>query len=436
MNLNRFLNPVLIEKTVDPGQGDTPKAIFTQKKSLPVEQEREIKETTIETQIKDIIEEAKTTQEAVLSIINEITEENINNDLFNEYHKLVAENHFNPAVLIKNPSARPNPIHEPNKIKAAERQVYRNSPDPRAPFIQDLYEHATEAGMIEYSHQTYWARMVNNNDLYSSFNADNAAFMLALGKDRQTLLQTRESANRIQRNRVERLNYQFLNAMSSRLVNQLQILIPREAIIKINEVIQILLQLRVLLLTISIANGEYWEQFSSNIRDIYGDTLQLIATRISRLSAYPIIGGVQNKVIEFVDDLVEFLPLDVTVSDIPEAREFVNQINGSIGHFIRQIEDDLVYREGIQIKVEENRQHLILNSQKNSKTNQFIKAVESAIKYLEQLKITLSGLEQDIATDLSMLTDRMVDGVDKYVRSGTKTGKRITTPGINSAGNI
>jgi hypothetical protein len=33
-----------------------------------------------------------------------------------------------------------------------------------------------------------------------------------------------------------------------------------------------------------------------------------------------------------------------------------------------------------------------------------------------------------------MVTDRMVNGIDKYIRSGTKTGTRIATPGINSAG--
>jgi len=434
MSIKKYLNPVLIEKTVDPGQGDTPRAISNQRKSLPVEQEREIKQTTFETQVNDIIEDAKVTQELVLSVIDDIAQENINNDLFNEYHRLVRDNHFNPAVLIKNPTARPNPIHEPNKIKGAERQVYRNSPDPRAPFIQDLYEHVTEAGLIQYTHQNYWSVMANPNDLYNSFNADNNAFRLALGKDRQQLLQTRESAERIQRNRAERLGYQFLNAMSNRLVGQLQVLVPREVIIKIDEIIQTLIQLRVLLLTISIANGEYWEQFSANIRDIYGDTLQLIATKVSRLSAYPVVGGVQTKVLEFIDDFVDFLPTDVTVADIPEAREFINQINNSFGQFIRQIEDDLVYRESIQIKLEENRQHLILNSQKNSKTNQFIKAIESAIKYLEQLKITLNGIENDLATDLSMVTDRMANGIDKYIRSGTKTGTRIATPGINSAG--
>jgi hypothetical protein len=431
MSIKKYLNPVLIEKTVDPGQGDSPKSIHDQKKVIPVDQEREIKDTTVDTQIRDIIEEAKIAQEQVLSTINNIAEENTNNTLFNEYHKLVRDNHFNPAVLIKNPDARPNPIHEPNKIKAAERQVYRNSPDPRAPFIQDLYEHVTEAGLIEYSHQRYWSTMVNSTDLYDSFSADNNAFTLALAKDRQQLLQIRESASRIERNGVQRLSYDFLNAMSLRLINQLQVAYPRELVAKIDGVIRLLNQIRVVLITVSITNGEYWEQFSSNLRDIYGDTLQLIATKISRLSAYPIVGGVQNQIFDFIDDFIAFLPTNVEAADIPEVREFTNQINNCFGQFIAQIEDDLVYRESIQIKLEENRQHLILNSQKNSQTNQFIKAIESAINYLNQLRITINGIENDLATELARVTDRMSSGVDKYIKSGTKYGTRIGLPGIN-----
>jgi hypothetical protein len=418
MSFDKYISHRKIEKTVDPGNGDLPSSLLLKKdRSETPEAAKAVVKTSLSTLVQDIIEESQAIQREIYDTIDEIVETSKSDSSFVRYTQMVKDNHFNPVALLRNPSSRPTIKHLPNTIKAAERDVYNRVVDPRAPFVQDLYDHAADAGLTEYVLTSYWKKMVEPNDLYDVFDGEHTAPKLALGKEAQHLRQLRDSANRIKRNKLQQLSYGFIRAFSDRISSRVYSSIPKEQIAQIDNIIQLLKQLRTILTVVSIFNAESWEKFVSNLKDIAGDSLQVIATKVTRTAAYPFIAGIQDKVLDFIDGFEEILPFDLEIADIPEAQDFVNQIHGCFGTFMAQIEDDLVYREGIQIKLEENRQILIANSQKNSSTKQFIQTINSAIQFLEEFKSLLENMDRELAFNIATLSEKLIQGLGGYSES-------------------
>lgn len=421
MSFDKYINPKKINKVIDPGNGDAPGSIILkQETKQQSESIRDVVKTPISITIEDLIQESQAIQTYIYSVINDITEANKSDSGFMIYHQMVKDNHFNPTLLLQDSQLRPNLQHSQNAIKAAERDVYQRVVDPRAPFIQDLYDHVTDAGLAEYLLTEYWKQMVNPNGLYELFDMEHVAPKLALGKEAQHLRQIRDSADRIYRNKAQNLSYGFLKAFADKLSSQVYTTNPKDQIIQINKVLSLLKQLKAILLVVSIFNTESWEKFVSNLKDIYGDTLQSIAAKIAGTSAYSFIGGIQGQVFDFISTLENFIPIELNLQNIPEVSDFVFQINGCFGTFVSQIEDDLVYREGIQIKLEENRQLLLSNSQRQSKTKQFLHTVESAIQYLEEIKSLLSNINYELSLDTNLLAQKLALSVDGYIRSTSK----------------
>lgn len=415
MSFNKYLNSKKIDKTIDPGNGDSPEsALIAQNVKNEASIAVDLKETSLSLVVSDAIEEAEQVQLYINKTINDIIEENRSDSGFMEYVTMIKENHFDPTILIKDPSARPKIVHSPNSIKAAERDVYHRLVDPRASFIQDLYNHSTDAGSIQYMLSTYWKTITDPNGLYTEFDSSHTAPKLALGKEVQHLRQLKDSTERINNNKLKRLSHSFLEVFADRLIDRIYINAPREQISQINGLIRLLKQIKSVLVVVAILNVEDWEKFSANLKDIFSDTLQLIGSKIARVSAYSFVGGLQNNIFEFLDDFENILPIDINLQEVPECSQFFNQIYATFASFTSQIEDDLVYREGIQIKLEENRQILISNSQKQSKTKQFIHSIETSIQFLEEAKSLLSNINYELVLDSRNLAKKLLDGLDSY----------------------
>lgn len=420
MSFEKYLKAKKIDKVVDPGGGQSPSASLLKESPTSIFDYDGVKDTPLDVTIDDLLLESQAVGSLVTTIIDEIVEENKSSQVFVEYHQKVKDNYFDPSILINNPDARPKIVHEPNDIKSLERQVYRSQLDPRASFIQDLYSQKTLAGLSEYTLQNYWKKMVRSNDFYTNFEVSDSVY-LALGKQSQQLQQLREAAQRVQRNKVQSLSYQFLEAFSNRLTDQIYIEIPSAQITKINKLIETLKQVRAILNVAVILSNQDWEKFSINLRDIFGDTLQLIATHVSKLSAYPLLFGTNQSVNELIEGISDFLPLDLTVADVPEARDFVNRINSCYMDLFAIVEDDLIYRESIQIKTEENRQLLLANSQKKSKLQQYLEVMNSSINVLEEIKNTLYGLNTNITLDSKVIAQKLISSLDHSLRGKTTT---------------
>lgn len=418
MGFDKYLKKREITKIIDPGQGESPKAIFTTPERSEINnKERDIVVTPLKTTINDLVSLSQSTQQLILDTIENIDSINSKSDDFVKYHGMVKSNHFNPSILINNPNARPKIVYQPNQIKLAERVVYRSSKDPRAPFVQDLYDHLADAGLSEYVLSNYWNRIVVTNGFYDNFDSTNSLPKFAIHKEQQHLLMLRESAERINRNKAEALSYGFLKAFSHKINNQIYLKSPTEQIQQIGKIIQTLKHIRIALSIVSIVNTENWETFTANLKDVYGDFLQLTATKISKISAYSFIGGIQESVFDLLDGFEDLIPFGVELETIPESREFMSQIDNSFSYFLRQIEDDLVYRDGMQTKLEENRQILLLNSRKNSKTNQFMETIDATVVFLEQIRSALTNISTMFSIDTEILTQNLVNNIDSYIRS-------------------
>lgn len=414
MSFDKYLKTKPIVKTIDPGTGDSPSSKAPP--TVPKEQRdlREVKSTPISSRIDDLIELSKDIQQLVTATIADIEVVNSSYPIFSTYHKLVKENHFNPASLMNSPEDRPVKAHQQNEIKAAERVVYREIPDPRAPFVQDLYDHLSDAGLSEFFLTNYWKRIVEPNELYEGFS-DSTLSSYVIDKEEQHLIYLRDSANRIKRNTIQALGYGFLKALANKISSEIFLSTPTEQIASVGRVSRLFKQIKTVLMVTTIMNTNKWEQFASNLKDINNDFLQIAAAKVARVPAHSFLGALEQGITTFTDGINRFLPLDLEIIDIPEAQDFLDQIDGVFGFFLGQVEDDLVFRDGLELKLEENRQILITNSQKNSRTKQFLETVDGIIKYLDEAKYLLQNSSYVFQIDIDTLTQTLVNRVDSFI---------------------
>ncbi len=415
MGFDRYLKTKEILKRIDPGQGSAPSSSNPQ---LPQEvlDERENQATPIKTLVGDLIIESQAVQQQVKTVINDIFEYNKSDSGFVEYVEMVQANHFNPATLISNPSSKPVEVYSENQVKAAERNVYRRVVDPRAPFVGDLHNLLSDAGLSEYTLRTVWDRIAEPNGLYSDFNDENRLVRYALYREREHITHIRYSADRIKRNQGQRLSYEFMKAMSDKVVGQINIAEPKEQIAQVNKLISLIKQVKTLLIISSIFNGESWDKFQANIKDIYGDFMSIAANRAIRAQSYSIIGGVQDLVMDFTEGIENIIPLNVNLDSIPEMREMRNQLDNVLARNLEKVEDDLTSRDAISAKLEESRQLMILNSKKNLRTKQFIETLNSILAFLEQIKSQLINISYFTQIDVDNLTTSLTNNADAWIR--------------------
>lgn len=433
MSFNKFINKKEIKKVIDPGIGDLPNNTDKPLPKIPEYQDqvRDIQSTLIKLTISDLATEAANLQVQIRNTIDDIVQANKSDAGFTKYHQLVAENHFNPVVLLTDSKAKPPITVESNAIKIAERDVYRRVNDTRAPFIQDLYSLLADAGLSEYVLKEQWAKIANPNKFYDSFNEKDEFVRFALEKERQHLALIKESTERIHRNTVERLSYGFMKAMALKITNEVHLTTPREQIQQIDNVIKMLNNIKAILTISVIINTENWERFVSNLKGIYGDILQITATKSIKTTAYAIVAGIKDKVMEFVEGMESIIPFELDIEEIPEMRELLDQVYSTLGVQLSKVEDDLISREATYSKLEENRQLLYLNSRKNSKTKQYLELLDKVTHYLNQIKQTLQSLNESFILDTEKLLQTMITGADDYIRSiATKPSDASTSSPI------
>ena len=205
---------------------------------------RSVTNTPIATRVSNIIQLSQSVQSQVANAISNISQANSSNPDFVLYQSMVQANSFNPAILIQNPTATPSAMYTANQIKAAERLVYRNSTDPRAPFIQDLTDMASDAGLSQYALTQYWQKIVAPNSMYSSYNDSEPLTRMVLDQEEQHLQIIQDSTQRIQSNTLQGVSSCFLQAFSQKISNQIQTAIPALQINNLNTTINTLTQIR------------------------------------------------------------------------------------------------------------------------------------------------------------------------------------------------
>lgn len=425
MSLEKYLNKVKIEKVIDPGVGDEPASADTTVTNLPsdVISEREVTQTPIAVLVDDLITQSQNVQILVASVISEINEANKSDLGFSIYHDMVKANSFNPKSLITDSTAKPVQVYTPNQVKAAERDVYRRCVDTRAPFMQDLYDIAADAGLSEYTLSNFWKGISIPNSLYSSFDGNELAYY-ALAKEQAHLNELKSATIAIQDNKVERLAHGFMSALANKVISNVSMYADQKVLKQIESTVALLKQIKSLLVIVSILNTSDWEKFAANLKDIFGNFLHYTATRLAKQSAHAIIGGIHGNVTEFLDGLDSYLPFDVGLTEVPEVTEFMNQVEYSLLTQLTTIEDDFLARESIETKMNESRALLLANSRKNSKTKQFLDLLDQIIIVLDAMRASLANVNANLQLDVDTLTQTLVNKADAYVK---KVATRPTT---------
>lgn len=414
MSIDKYIKQSKIGKVVDPGLGDAP--MFGSVKEVTSPVPIEVPETPIGNLVQDLIVEAQNVQTEIQETITLIVETNKQDPTFASYATMVKENHFNPIVLLQNPNARPIEVHPYNLIKKAEAEVYQTLSDPRAPFVQDLYHLLAEAGLTEYSLKRVWDSNIQDSPPLLQY---------ALKREQQSLTNIKYSQNRIKSNVAQSIGYGFVNAIAEHVMSQLASQDFTNQLKVIEQVKTLLRKIKLILEIGSIVNGSFWDKFSTNIKDIYGDFLLLTANKITKEQSYNLYHIIEKKVTDginhnlesFIQGLDRIFPPEFEITSIPEVQEFLSQINTTVRHNLETIEEDLVSKEGIQLKLEENRQLLVLNSQKNTKTKQYIHVIDEAIHYLDILRSEFYNLDGLLSTEKEKLVYSLLNKADNYIRT-------------------
>lgn len=411
MSFDKYLKAKPIVKTIDPGPGSSP---LSTNPTVPLEvtTARDIPNTSLATMVDDLQAHALQVQTFVTSVINDIVTTNSSDPGFTQYVSMVKANYFDPTTLTSGASGSTK-VFSDAQVKIAERDVYRRVVDPRAPFVQDLHNMLSEAGLTQLTMKSVFNKIVSANNLYSEFDNDDRLTRYTLFKERQHLDELSAQADRIQKTKSGQIADNLLRAITQRIIDEINVAAPKEIINKVNDVINFFNQIKTLLGIAQILNTENWERFATDIKDVFGEFVNYSSNRIAKAQIYSIVGGLQDKILTFTDDIEKHLPFGLQLSDIPELRELQNQIDSVFLKSLSKVEDNLVQKEGDSAKLEEARRLMVMNTKKNLKTKEFMATLTQVINALQELKRELqafnTGIQFDTAEFLTTLRTRLAN---------------------------
>lgn len=425
MGLKKFIDPRKIKKTVDPGIGK----VGSKAPDLPVEflESRENTEKDLKNVVDDVYELSLVVSNEIAENIQAIFQLNKEDPVFSNYYEMVSKNHFNPKTLIDNPQARPAIVYSANAIKAAERDVYRRLHDPKAPFLGDLFNMLCDVGTTQYIIKRVWDGMLFANTVYDEYDHRNRLTRLAIFKERQYLEELRQRNQYIAKTKIARLSERFIDGIARKVIYEAHSNTPKDAIKNINKLLKTIRQIRLLLRMYQLLNTENWERFVQIVQEHTYDCMIATVRRTLSAQCYSILGGIQNNVLDFTNELEHFLPAGEITGYVGDLKELRVQVDGALFENLKKVEDDLVAKEAALMRSKEGRSLMLDNAIKNDKTKQLMFALGKIQDFLETFKSELLvGQGQIISDEISKLKSYVSKGLDDYTKRVTYTKPRST----------
>lgn len=393
MAFEKLLRKRKIEKVVDPGSGRLFEDQSLQDKKLPGV-ETKLNQTPPAVIVNDLSIYAENVAADAESAALEILEANKTDPDYLKYHDLVVGNRFNPQLLLQNPNARPNLKATIVPIRAAEKKVFKNSNDPRAPFTFDLYRIADEANLIGLTMKKIWSKIVNPTPLYSEFKYNNLVQM-ALDAERENLDLLSGHVGLFRNNTAKPLTKCFVNHITDNVLNAA--LSANDKGLYLTEAVENVRQMIFLLNWGKSFHFDHWSKVQTKLINTGGEVLSRIGERLVQSALFSVVGGVQSRVFEFSEDLIKAsstleltnLSGDVLGPALDECfdlHELRSQIQLTLQRILGTVEDSLVNRLKVNQDMDENRNLAVLVSQRNNKTNQLLRALEELSKQLDILR--------------------------------------------------
>lgn len=418
MSLDKFVGKREIKKTIDPGVGQL------QSTPLPSDiiETREVEQpTSLRVLIEDIIATAKQVRNEILETISNVYETNKANPDFLTYASLVTESHFDPVVLIDNPSSTPNLKINITLLRKSQRKVYKNSVDPRAAQFLDLHRLLSEVGLSLYSMDRIWSKAFETGNILDD-GEDSDMIRYLFFKDIQHLDTIRSQNRDIASNTLQALTSCFYSGLSDRIFRDLTGSNNRELVDQLDNVIRTLKQLNIILDISSITFNKNFEKFEDTLSGMFSNFIKYSGQRIIQEQSVAAFYGLQRRTLDFVYDIEGSLG----ATNCPVLRDLREQVESSVLHLLSGGEEALLFREAIMIQTKEARDILLHNTQSMSRNRKFKTIIATAISFLEMAK--------SLAGDPNTITNNIIAGLRETLER-SESDLRAKVVYINTAKN-
>lgn len=376
MALKDILSKPKVTKKVDPSTGDVVNQALDP--SL-VASDTLIDDTPVRQVVYDLEPVYTEVQSEILSAIATIESVNSGSKVFREYAEVVKAQYFDPMTLLTNRNARPAQV-EYVRLRSLEREVYRTSDDPRAPFYWDLHRALEDLGINRYALERIWKDIVESNRLYSELEPGRM-LSFALFKERQQARSLQIYSRSILSTIPSALGSCFANTVADGLVNGV--------IGTLNDLERVELALRgfdnlasVLSLGL-LDSGSAWESIVSTIDKSRGPIMDAISNHIASTQLFAVTNGL------FPQLHSVFNALDIGSGDCDEFDLMRNQAERFIGEQINRVQQHFLNRERIGIEISKLRTGLLVNASGAAKNKAYTKS-------LNAIRGTLSGVRGTI----------------------------------------
>lgn len=365
MSLGKYFEQRKIEKVIDPEDGLSPETI------PPIDYTKleASQDTPLSTIIEDISAQADNAMQNADNAIQEISQVS-NDQVFNAYLEMVKANYFD-AFKMADPNYTPVVVYSPKLILAIEAEVYARVPDPRAPLVSDLYDLKAELGLTKLNLDTIWKEVLNDNNLYSSFETDNPVVRYSLFKEKQYIGILDSQISSIQKNVLQKVSDSFVNRFTGDLYRSLSY--NYDSGVQINKA---LLQMRTLLQASLLLNTDNFKTLKVSLSNVFNNYLAKAYSKLFSTYNNAIVGGFSSTMIRDLEMFDNILNSSADVDISKDYTEFSSQLLRSIVGALQTSEADLVYKEGYYKKISEERQLQLLNTKKNAMTKQYIYMID------------------------------------------------------------
>lgn len=419
MSIERLLQRPGVKKVVDPGMGESLLEKIKQSDNVPTKEQR-TEVTPIPQVVADIAGRAASIEAKTKQVIAAIKDANYSNKSFKDYYDAVAAVQTTVEQAIKDPVATQNKDTKQQEIKALERSVYMNVADPRAPFIQSLFDTLQQTGVIRMLTSTVWQGIAAKTDLYEEYKEDPIAryavwrvnseltSLLGLVTGVETMLPPNNNgmlADALSELIMARSSHLIGPPGSGvdfgpQLVESWQPISVSQILDDLDDLTGKLKKVKIVLDLRKLDLAEHWEKLGENLKSTFQTVYrQFLSEAISTLF-FSLAGNVTDDILDFLDSIPL---LDTYVNNPGVFHQLMQQVEFGLLKAYQGIEENVLGKERRVIEHREISGAMMMNALTAATVTGNLGAIAAGIAQITAVKQRLKALGGSTTIDLNSL---------------------------------
>lgn len=417
MSIERLLQRPGVKKVVDPGTSGEFLEKIKEVQDKPSGESRN-SPTPIPVIIQDLVTRAAAVETRTKAVLADIKAANYSDHTFKMYYDTLEAVQVTIDEVLKDPSKDLGSDKKQQEIKALERSVYLTSTDPRASFVQTLFDTLQQTGVIRALASKIWGGITAKTDLYDQYQDDPIA-RYAIWRVNSELGNLLGLVTGVEALRTPVNGGVLADALAELIVARSGHLITpsgsgdnKEPIeswnpISIGDVIEDLgklgtqlKQLRVVLDLRKLDLAEHWEKLGENLKSTFQTVYrQFISEALSTLF-FSLAGKVTDDLLELIDTL----PLLSAAVHQPQVfHELIRQAEFGLIKVYQEIEGHVLGQERRTIEHRELTGLMLANALTVASVTGNLGAVITAIAQIDAVQQKLKAVGGATTVDLDSL---------------------------------